>query len=161
MTPSRLLASGFGTGFSPIAPGTAGSLAGLAVAAACLQVSPWLLALVTILCAAAGTLAIRAATGLAWNETASPQPIDPGWIVIDEIAGQCLTLLPLTTLSWSGLAIGFALFRLFDIAKPGPIGWIDKKCGAVWIMADDIAAALPAALILAALRAAWPSAFAA
>jgi phosphatidylglycerophosphatase A len=52
--------------------------------------------------------------------------------------------------------MAFALFRLFDITKPGPIGWADRHGGAFWVMADDVLAGAAAALILLAVRALWP-----
>lgn len=84
---------------------------------------------------------------------------DDGRIVWDEFAGQWLTLLPLVPLiEWNlaallWLAVGFALFRLFDIAKPWPIGYLDKKVhGGVGIMLDDMVAGVFAAAVLALLR---------
>jgi phosphatidylglycerophosphatase A len=73
---------------------------------------------------------------------------DPGWIVVDEIAGQMIALLALHKISLIGVALAFALFRLFDISKPGPIGWADRQGGAAGIMADDLLAGVAAALVL-------------
>lgn len=79
---------------------------------------------------------------------------DPGWVVVDEAAGQALALaaLPAGAPLWSVLA-AFALFRLFDIAKPGPVGWADRQGGAVGVVLDDLAAGVLAALPLVAARA--------
>jgi phosphatidylglycerophosphatase A len=77
---------------------------------------------------------------------------DPGWVVIDEVAGQLLALsvVPLSLPAWLA---GFVLFRLFDIAKPFPIGWLDRTIpGATGIMADDAAAGIAAAGALLALH---------
>ncbi len=76
---------------------------------------------------------------------------DPSWIVIDEWAGLAAALLTASTpLS---LLIGLALFRLFDIVKIGPVGWLDKRIsGASGVMLDDVAAGLIACLILIALQ---------
>lgn len=82
---------------------------------------------------------------------------DPSWVVVDEGAGQLLALAALPPgAGLGGLALAFLLFRLFDIAKPGPVGWADRQHGARGVMLDDmVAGALAAALILA-LRAVLP-----
>ncbi len=85
---------------------------------------------------------------------------DPGWIVIDEFAGQWIAMLPLSAfahspVAFSGLAASFALFRLFDIAKPGPVGWADRRHDAVGVMADDVIAGAIAAAILWAILRLW------
>lgn len=72
---------------------------------------------------------------------------DPPEVVIDEVAGQCLTLIvvPLAPLSY---VIGFLLFRFFDIAKPFPIRWLERKLpGGYGIMLDDTVAAIYAMLV--------------
>ena len=77
---------------------------------------------------------------------------DPGWIVIDEVAGQWLALLP-APLDPLFYALGFLLFRIFDIWKPWPIRWADRNMhGGLGIMLDDLLAAVYAALALSALR---------
>jgi phosphatidylglycerophosphatase A len=159
MTPARLIASGFGTGFSPRAPGTAGSLLGLAIGAAVLSVSPILLAALTLITAFAALPVITAATGIPVRpvpQTGDGAHDDPGWVVIDEIAGQCLALLALPRPSWAGLALAFVLFRALDICKPGPIGWADRQGGAWGIMADDLIAGFVACLIVGAAHVRFP-----
>lgn len=141
----RLIASGAGAGYAPKAPGTVGSLAALLLGAAAMTGPRWLLPLLAAAAALAGLAAIPRA-GVAPGA-------DPGWVVIDEVAGQCIALLGLGgALTWPGLLVAFALFRLFDIAKPGPIGWADRQPGAFGIMADDILAGVAAALMLAGAR---------
>jgi phosphatidylglycerophosphatase A len=81
---------------------------------------------------------------------------DPGWIVIDEVAGQMLSLVTLSRLDWRLVALAFALFRVFDITKPGPVGWADRRGGAFGIMLDDLIAGLCATLVLAGLQAVLP-----
>ena len=142
----RLVASGFGSGFCPIAPGTAGSLAALAIGVALFWASPWLLAAAALVASAGGVWAVRA----------SEAKGDPGWIVIDEFAGQWVAMLGLGTLSPLGLLAAFALFRLFDIWKPGPVGWADRWHTPAGVMADDVIAGAMAAGILVGLRAAMP-----
>jgi phosphatidylglycerophosphatase A len=77
---------------------------------------------------------------------------DPGWVVIDEFAGQWITLLALARPTVPGLIAAFLLFRLFDITKLGPVGWADRQHGAFGIMADDVIAGIIAAVLLGALR---------
>ena len=136
----RAVASGFGLGRIPVAPGTAASLAALAAAAPLGRALPFAALAATV----AGTLALRRVPEAA---------LDPGWVVIDEIAGQWIALLgagtPRTLLR--SLA-ACALFRLFDIAKPGPVGWADRRPGALGVMGDDVLAGMCAAAILRAGR---------
>jgi phosphatidylglycerophosphatase A len=141
MTLARLVASFFGSGLLPRAPGTWGSLAALGVGAALLAGSHWLLAGGVVAAILAGFWAIPRAGGQA----------DPGWVVIDEVAGMWLTMLPLATPSPLGLAVAFAVFRVLDIAKPGPIGAIDRWQGTAGVMGDDIAAGLAGAALVWAL----------
>ena len=143
--PTTLIATWFGVGLIRRAPGTWGSLAALPCAAGLhLLGGPWLLAGATGLVALAGVWASgRYAAALASG--------DPGAVVVDEVAGQWLALLPLPLDLW-WYAAAFALFRLFDIAKPWPIGWLDKNLhGGRGIMADDLAAGLAAGALAYAL----------
>jgi phosphatidylglycerophosphatase A len=139
---ARFIAAGFGTGYAPVAAGTVASAAAALSGAAFLQVSPLLLALAALLAPAGGYVAIQRA-GVEG---------DPGWVVIDEFAGQWITLLALARPSVPGLIAGFLLFRLFDITKLGPVGWADRKHGAFGIMADDVIAGIVAAVLLGAAR---------
>ncbi len=148
---ARLIALGFGAGLSPRAPGTAGSLVGLALGLALLAQSRLLLGVGCLTATALGLWAIRAATGQPWRATKGVHD-DPGWIVIDEVAGQMLALLALPRPGWAGASAAFALFRLFDIAKPGPIGWADRQGGSAGIMADDILAGFAACAVLVVVR---------
>jgi phosphatidylglycerophosphatase A len=106
---------------------------------------------------ACGLVAVRGATGLPWRKVAKERGDDPGWVVIDEIAGQLCALLLLPGPSWAGLLAAFAMFRLLDIAKPGPIGWLDRQGGALGIMADDVLAGLVAGALVGAAHWAWPA----
>ncbi len=81
---------------------------------------------------------------------------DPAPVVIDEVAGTWLAiaLVPATTLATAPLVsvlVGILLFRVFDIAKPWPVGWFERLPGAVGIMADDLAAGAVAGILAAAL----------
>lgn len=140
MTPASWIACGLGVGRFPVAPGTAASLAAATIGALVLNFAPHLLL----------WLSIAATLGGLWAVHTTGARGDPGWIVIDEFAGQWIALLGLTQFSWVGIAAAFALFRLLDIAKPGPIGWADRQGGAFGVMADDVLAGLTAAAILCA-----------
>ena len=135
---ARLIASGFGSGYAPKAPGTAGSLAALLIGAGLIAWHPMALPIAIALSLVAGMLTIEPAGGTD----------DPGWVVIDEFAGQWIAMLPLASPSPFGLILAFALFRLFDITKPGPIGWADRLGGAFGVMADDVIAGGCAAVLV-------------
>ncbi len=140
---SRLVASGFGAGYAPVAPGTAASCAAVLVGAALLAWHPLALP-VAVACGVLGGW---------WAVRASGVTGDPGWVVIDEFAGQWIAMLPLRHPGWAGLLLALLLFRLLDIAKPGPVGWADRRPGALGVMADDvIAGALAAVALWAAQR---------
>lgn len=142
MTLARLVAGGFGSGFVPWAPGTAGALLGLVLGVPLMLMPPGVLAVAALVVSLVGLWAIRAAR----------IDGDPGWVVIDEIAGQFVALLGLARPGIAGLVAAFVLFRLFDIVKPGPVGWADRQLGAAGIMADDLIAGAIAAGILWAVR---------
>jgi phosphatidylglycerophosphatase A len=86
---------------------------------------------------------------------------DPSEIVVDELVGQWIALLPLSYAAWSmsinvlvmwpGWIAAFVLFRLFDILKPGPVGWADRRGDALGVMLDDVIAGVFAALGVLAL----------
>ena len=146
VTVSRAVASLCGVGLCPLAPGTAGSLVALGAGAGLLHLNFWALLGGVLLAVIGGLWAIRA-------EMAAG---DAGWIVIDEVAGQWIALLGLAGLTLPGVLAAFLLFRLFDIAKPGPVGWVDRRHDAVGVMGDDVVAGAMAALTLVAVRAVWP-----
>jgi phosphatidylglycerophosphatase A len=82
---------------------------------------------------------------------------DPAWVVIDEGAGQLLVLaaLPAGAGFW-GVVLAFLLFRIFDILKPGPVGWADRRHGAAGVMLDDLVAGAIAAVLVLLVRAVFP-----
>lgn len=141
MNRPRLIASFFGAGYSPLAPGTAGSLAALPCGLLLLWAGPGWLALAAAGATLIGFCAIPRAGGAD----------DPGWVVIDEVAGLWITLLGVPHPGWRGALIGFALFRLLDVTKPGPIGWADRRHGAFGVMADDVIAGAIGAVLIAIL----------
>jgi len=139
--PSVWLSTWFGCGLSPVAPGTVGSLAALPLAALIAwQSGPRLLFVVAVILLGVGIVTTETyarAAGIA----------DPPKAVIDEVAGQCLTLVvvPLAPLPY---LVGFVLFRFFDIAKPFPLRWLERKLpGGYGIMLDDTGAAIYAIIV--------------
>lgn len=140
------IATWFGCGFMRPAPGTWGTLGGLPFALIFLGTGGWpLLLLAALLVTWAG---YRAAARFE-NATKTH---DNSSIVVDEVAGLWIALLP-AGLSPLLIAAGFFLFRFFDILKPWPVGWADKKVrGAAGVMLDDLLAGGYAALIIGILR---------
>ena len=142
---SRLVAAGFGLGWMSFASGTAASLAATLSGA---RVPRGRLAVLAVLATAGGWLAVR---------RAAPEPdADPGWVVVDEVAGQWIALLGSPCGSTPGAAAAFVLFRVLDIAKRGPVGWAERRGGAFGVMADDVVAGAIAAGLLAAARQTTP-----
>ncbi len=139
-----LLASGFGVGYAPKAPGTFGSILGLALGAALLAIGHLPLLFGIVLVSGIGIFAI--------SRLPAHAAADPGWIVIDEVAGQMIPLLALTQLSLTGALLSFALFRLFDIWKPWPVSWADKRHDEYGVMGDDLIAGALAWIIVLALH---------
>ncbi len=140
MTPRAFLflASGFGAGYLPVAPGTWGSLAALPLHWLFSRLSPTGYGIALAVTVALGVASAGAA------EKILDRP-DPGLVVIDEIAGMLVALAPFepSLVTWTA---GFLLFRLFDIVKPFPVGWLDTRLhGGLGIMADDLAAGAYAA----------------
>ena len=140
--PVHFLAFGFGTGLAPVAPGTVGSLLGVLLAWLTLDLELYVQMGIAVALIAAGV----------WICGESSRRLgvhDHGGIVWDEIAGMYVTLLAAapTLTAW---ALGFLLFRAFDIVKPWPIRDLDHRLGGgSGIMLDDLVAALYAAVLLA------------
>ena len=131
--PVHFLAFGLGTGASPYAPGTVGTLLGIPLVYLLSQWSLWVYLLVTVLLIAIGI----------WVCDKTSKDIgvhDHGGIVIDEVAGYLVTMIAVPVNVWTLMA-AFFIFRFFDIIKPWPIGWLDKQVqGGVGIMVDDLLA---------------------
>ena len=135
------IATGAGSGYLPKAPGTWGTLVGLLLW--------WPLAGLS-LAAYLAAVAVLFIVGVASAGAAEKilDRGDPGVVVIDEIVGVLIALAAAPLHPVAALA-GFALFRLFDIAKPFPVGWLDRHLhGGLGIMLDDVAAGLYALLVL-------------
>lgn len=129
------IATGFYIGNLPVAPGTFGALLGVLVWLGMLSLDPGL--------ALAGVLGL---TVLAvWTSSSAAKQLkqkDPGCIVIDEVVGMTITLFGLP-FHWGTGLLGFILFRLLDIKKPFPIGWIDRRMsGGTGIVMDDVVAGI-------------------
>lgn len=145
--PAGWIASGFGSGLSPVASGTAGSLAALL---------PWLALRELPLPMYAVLVAIAFAIGI-WASNvviAQLRVADPGVVVWDEFVGQWITLVPLlgSGRGWAWIVVGFLLFRVFDVWKPWPVSWADRSVeGGLGVMLDDVLAGIYAAVVLAIL----------
>lgn len=148
--PVHFVAFGFGSGAAPRAPGTWGTLAAMPFILLWQQLPVGGYALVILLSALLGIwLCQRTAEDLGVH--------DHGGIVWDEFVGVWIALW-LAPVGWLWLVAGFVLFRLFDIAKPWPIGWVDKRVGGgLGIMLDDVLAGFMTlgVLWLAELLIAW------
>jgi len=145
--PAALVATWLGIGLLPLMPGTWGSLVALPCAWAIR--AQWGVA---GLAAAAGITFLAGCWAAAEVAKASPLK-DPGAIVIDEVVGQWLALLPapINPVCW---ALAFVFFRVFDIWKPWPVRWADRHvAGGFGIMLDDLLAAVYAVLAFLALLA--------
>jgi phosphatidylglycerophosphatase A len=147
-----LIATAGGAGYAPVAPGTWGSAVGVALylALAGLGVPGYCAVVVALL--GLGIWASSEAERLFSRH-------DDGRIVIDEVVGQLVALAPLAALAPAGslrsaplLAAAFLAFRLFDVWKPGPVGWAERRFArGTGVMLDDVAAGLLAAAAVAAL----------
>lgn len=138
------LAFGFGSGLSKYMPGTMGTLAAIPLCWVLSQTNIWLYSLLTVTATIGGIEICRyAAEKLGVH--------DFGGIVWDEVAGLLITMW-FVPFSWMALIAGFILFRFFDIIKPWPIKWIDRKVvGGLGIMLDDVLAGLFAGVFLTVL----------
>lgn len=137
----RIIASFFGIGYFPLAPGTLASLAVLLLYKLLLGHLPWpFLAVMLVLLIAVGTRACHIYAADLGKE-------DPRSAVIDEAAGQLLVFINLSP-TWLNLWLAFALFRFFDIVKPFPVSRAEKLAGGWGIMADDVVAAVAAKIVL-------------
>jgi len=127
-------------GFFPVAPGTVGSAAGIAVYLAIRDVSPAIqLALVVALFVVGVILTKPCEESL--------NCVDPGPIVIDEVMGMLLTLF-MNPVGWVGLLLAFILFRALDVAKPFPARQLERLPAGLGVMSDDAMAAVYANLLL-------------
>lgn len=141
---ARPVATFFGLGLSPFAPGTVGSLGALGVAAMLVTHHGWRPHHFALLAAASLAPAIWAAHVTA-RESGQE---DPSKVVVDEVVGQWVTLAGATSFAWQTWLGAFLLFRLFDIWKPPPASQAERLPGGLGIVADDVVAGLYGALVL-------------
>ena len=146
LSPRLLLAFGFGSGCSSVAPGTIGTMAAIPF---------WYLASDFSISSYIVLVYVAFAMGCfvcSYAEKKVNEPDHKG-IVWDEFVGFWITM-STAPVSWTGLAVGFFLFRILDIVKPWPISWIDRNIhGGIGIMLDDVVAGIFAASVIWVLRA--------
>jgi len=147
-TGARWLATGFGSGYAPIAPGTAGSAVGLLLF--------WPLARISwpaqVACCVALFLLGTAASGRVALEVGHK---DPGLIVVDEVVGMWMTLVALPFSPFTAI-LGFVFFRAMDVWKPWPARALEALPGGWGVMADDAAAGVYANFIVRVALLVWP-----
>ncbi len=142
---ARQIATVGGIGLIKPAPGTWGSAAALPLA--------WLIVhyfgLTGLMLASAAVFAVGTWAASAFERAHGAH--DASEVVIDEVVGQWIALMPIVWFGapWAGWGVAFALFRAFDIVKPGPIGLLDRRVsGGMGTMLDDVAAGVCAALVV-------------
>jgi phosphatidylglycerophosphatase A len=154
---AQIVSTVAGTGYLRPAPGTWGSLVALPMAWGLHMIGGFPVLLIA-------SIAVFFVGWWATTVTTRGQADhDPSEIVIDEVAGQWIALLPVSygasrmgvdiTALWPGWIAAFVMFRLFDIIKPGPIGWADRRNDAVGVMLDDVIAGAFAALCVLGMAA--------
>ncbi|VAW58077.1 Phosphatidylglycerophosphatase A [hydrothermal vent metagenome] len=131
--PLHFFSLGFGSGLAPVAPGTLGTLAAIPVYVLLVQFELWVFLIITLFITVAGIY-------LCGYTSKALGVHDHSGIVIDEIAGYLITMIAVP-FHWKWVIAGFVLFRFFDILKPWPISWLDRKVsGGFGIMIDDVLA---------------------
>lgn len=145
---ANLISTWFGCGYSPYGPGTAGSLAAVAIAWVLVRYAGWHTIWLAPL-AIAGTGPGIWAAGVTAREM---RVKDPQRVVVDEVLGQWLALSVAGPLNYRSWPVAFLLFRLFDIWKPPPVRQLERLPGGTGIVADDLMAGFYAALVLLLAR---------
>lgn len=142
---ARVLAAGLGAGWCPLAPGTAAAAAALLPIWLASHLPPWIqLALLTAAFPIGASICDRAARLDGRG--------DPGWVVLDEMVGMWVSVAVLLP-SLRCYLLAFVLFRVFDILKPPPIRWIDRRVPGGWgILLDDVLAGVFVRVVMEALR---------
>ena len=138
------IATWFGCGYFPVAPGTVGSLAAIGIACILVEAAQWRPLHFALL----GLVVLPIGIWSAGVTARQNQSKDPGIVVVDEVLGQWITLAGAVSFNWkSGLA-AFCLFRLFDIWKPPPVRQMEALPSGLGIVADDVMAGVYGALVL-------------
>lgn len=144
-TVAKGIATAGGAGYSPVAPGTCGTLVTVPLAWALSALPLWQYAVVVLAVIGIGIWAAGRADA-AWGTH------DSGRIVIDEVAGYLVTVALVDRAQWVPLAVGFVVFRALDILKPPPIRWLDQNLpGGFGVVIDDVAAGVLGLGIMVAL----------
>jgi phosphatidylglycerophosphatase A len=141
---ARVIATWFGCGYAPAAPGTAGSLAAIAIAIALHYWFGWGRGAFVIMAALLIVPGIWAAGVVAKLEGRE----DPGLVVVDEVIGQWITLAGASTLNWKSWLAALLCFRILDVWKPFPARQLERLPGGLGIVADDVMAGLYGALAI-------------
>jgi len=142
---ARVLATWFGCGLVPIAPGTMGSLGAIPLYL--------LVAMGGRGAVAVAALVITAVGVWAGSVVANDLGVkDPQIVVIDEVAGMLVTMLPVAVPSWQAVVVGFVLFRVLDTLKPWPVNLLEKLPSGWGIVLDDVAAGAIGAMAMIGLR---------
>jgi len=138
------IATWFGCGYFPVGPGTVGSLAAVGIGILIrhyLGLPPYWF----------GVLAVMFLLPAIWASSITAEISgrkDPGFVVVDEVIGQWITLSGATVLNWKSWAAAFVLFRVFDIWKPAPARRLESLPGGTGIVMDDVMAGIYGALVL-------------
>jgi phosphatidylglycerophosphatase A len=130
----KLLATGFGSGLAPFAPGTIGTLVGIPICLVCLPLI-WPARFLSVIILSALAIFISGRAEMIYQKK------DDQRIVIDEIAGFQVAMLPVAITGWH-LCVAFVLFRIFDIWKPFPIANLQELPGGWGVVIDDLAAGI-------------------
>jgi phosphatidylglycerophosphatase A len=142
---ARAVATAGGAGYSPVAPGTCGTVVAVPLAWACRGSDTWLFGIVVVAVTLVGIAAAHKADQV-WGTH------DSGRIVIDEVAGYLATVAFVDRGNWWVLGVGFVVFRALDIIKPPPVRWFDENVpGGAGVVLDDVVAGVMGAAIMVGL----------
>jgi phosphatidylglycerophosphatase A len=136
----KLLAAGFGSGLTPFAPGTIGTLVGIPICLVCLPLT-WPLRFLVVVVLSALAIFISGRAEMIYQKK------DDQRVVIDEIAGFQVAMLPVA-ITGLHLCVAFVLFRIFDIWKPFPIRNLQQLPGGWGVVIDDVAAGIYAGIVM-------------
>lgn len=140
----KILATGFGAGLSPFAPGTMGTLAGIPICLLCLQLT-WPARFIFVIALSALAIYISGRAETLYLKK------DDQRIVIDEIAGFQVAVLPVA-ITGLNICAAFVFFRIFDIWKPFPVNKLQGLPGGLGVVMDDVGAGIYAGAIMFALN---------
>jgi phosphatidylglycerophosphatase A len=142
---ARVIATWFGAGYVPKAPGTAGSVAAIPLYLLVAHLGAWYHFGTTVVVTAVGVWA----SGVVERQLGTK---DPQIIVVDEVAGMLVGLLAAGSPSLATIGVAFVAFRLFDSLKPWPIRYLERLPGGAGVMFDDVGAGILTAFVVLFLR---------